>query len=683
MRVEITERSFLVDGREQLFLCGELHYFRMPRAGWEAALDRLVEAGCNAVAYYVPWFVHEYAEGAFDFTGETHPDNDLAAWIALTAQKGLIGFLRPGPYVYAECTDLGIPGWFLEKHPNARVKHWRGGQYEDYSAINAVGHNHPDFLAATRRWYAALAPVIRPHLAPAGNIALIQLCNEIPGDDHSDHNPENLGLERPDGLYPTFLREKYGAVAALNAHYGTTFEHFESVAPWQLEAARPEEARLENLDFYYGHYYPAYFARLRKMMLENGIDSVFLHNAYNPRAISLHLQNRRQNPWLNIGVDSYFSMSGSLNLKDLTYFCEYGAEYSRRFLRGAPLVLEQECGYWNDYPVVHGPELYLWNVWTIAGGYRGFNMYLFASGVNRPGMGFYGTSHHWQAPLDELGQPRAAFDDIKRAIDTIKANEAALTADNRYDIALGVKSDPGLIWKPVAKASSEAYYALRSEGYTPRLVDFSAPEAEPLEGFSALVVVADERMDPADQTRLRDYVAAGGRLLISGALPRLAMDGSPCTLLAESAGLAPGPKGDEAPNQQFVRCGNEEFHTGTVVQPVAGAGAAECLGTTRQGAPALWLAPVGKGMLLAAPFDIQVVMQATCRLLRLLLERLGAAPAIRGAKLLRALAKESGHLVVANPHPVLVAEALEVRGAPYPVRLNPYSIDIIPLEDTP
>ena len=84
----------------------------MEKQYWEKALDALVDCGCNAVAYYVPWFVHEYEEGKFDFTGELCPENDLHTWIQLTQKKGLLGFFRPGPYVYAETTDLGLLNGF-------------------------------------------------------------------------------------------------------------------------------------------------------------------------------------------------------------------------------------------------------------------------------------------------------------------------------------------------------------------------------------------------------------------------------------------------------------------------------------------------------------------------------------------------------------------------------------------
>ena len=128
---KITKTDFMINGKKELLLCGELHYFRMEKQYWEKALDALVDCGCNAVAYYVPWFVHEYEEGKFDFTGELCPENDLHTWIQLTQKKGLLGFFRPGPYVYAETTDLGLPKWFSQKYRNAHVKGYQDGKYVD------------------------------------------------------------------------------------------------------------------------------------------------------------------------------------------------------------------------------------------------------------------------------------------------------------------------------------------------------------------------------------------------------------------------------------------------------------------------------------------------------------------------------------------------------------------------
>ncbi|MEG1408017.1 MAG: beta-galactosidase, partial [Ruthenibacterium sp.] len=345
---------------------------------WENALDKLIQAGCNAVAYYVPWFVHEPEEGVFDFNGRLSPAHDLHAWIKLTMQKGLIALFRPGPYIYAETTDLGIPRWFTTKYPDTHPKKYVNGHYENYGFERYTSHNSPQFLSSVRAWFSAVRKEIAPYLAPEGNIWMIQLCNEIPGDDHMDENPQTLGIGNPNGIFPRYLREKYDTISVLNALYGTAFEQFDTVAPHQLKEASPDLCEDEKRCFYYNFYYPLYFRTLKEYLGELPSQIILFHNAYNPKAVSLHTENQRQNPWLNVGVDCYYSLFGSLSLKEGVYFCEYGAQYAAAMLNNAPWVVEQECGYWNDYPQVYGAELYLWNIWTIAAGYRGFNMYLFS-----------------------------------------------------------------------------------------------------------------------------------------------------------------------------------------------------------------------------------------------------------------------------------------------------------------
>ena len=165
-------------------------------------------------------------------------------------------------------------------------------------------------------------------------------------------------------------------------------------------------------------------------------------------------------------------------MREGTYFCEYGAEYSAGFLQKAPWILEHECGYWKDEPVVYGMELYLWNIWAIAAGYKGLNFYLFAGAQNRPGMGWYGTDHNWQAPVDCRGEKQENFADIARSIREIRKNQNRLTVPTRHDIQLGVSRSPGLIWKRGARASDDMFYLLRCAGFTPRVRDY---ENEPLE----------------------------------------------------------------------------------------------------------------------------------------------------------------------------------------------------------
>lgn len=672
---QITEEEFLIDGKPELLLCGEIHYFRMEKKYWEAALEKLAEAGCNAVAYYVPWFVHEYQEGKFDFTGEVHPDNDLHTWISLTQKKGFLGFLRPGPYVYAETTDLGIPKWFTEKYTNTQVQKWEQGAYKNFSAVKCAGHNHPDFLKAVDRWYTRVASEIRQYLFPKGNLVMVQLCNEIPCDDYDDRNPENLGIGREDGLYPSYLKQKYGTKERLEETYGHKMPALAETEPHMLEEADPARAFRERQEFYYTWYYPNYFQKLREIMEREGVRTQFVHNAYNPRAISLHYQNRRKNPWLFIGVDCYYSLTGNLDKRSGVYFAEYGAEYSRSFLKNVPWVIEQESGYWNDYPKVYGPELYLWNIWTIAGGYRGFNLYLFASGINRPGMGFYGTDHNWQAPVGTDGTKRETYDGIARSIRDIRKYEKALTAPKQYDLALGVKNDPGLIWTACAKPSNDMYFVLRNAGYNPKIIDFCEASPEELSSCPVLVIVTDGQMEHRVQEKLAGYVRGGGTLILNGCIPWEDRQG-PCSILADALKISGEPYTFTKKDQEKILLDRVEYFIGRKIQKISDTGAATVLAWTGENRPAVLETSLGKGKAIILPFVLEPMFESLSVMLAKVLTAAGAGPQVQGARMLHVIPKAAGESIILNPHPVRVCEELRISGRILSLSMEPYSFTV-------
>lgn len=678
-KFEMKERRFLIDGKEEMLLCGEIHYFRMDKKYWEKALDALVEAGCNAVAYYVPWFVHEYEQGKFDFDGSVHPNNDLHEWIRLTMKKGLMGFLRPGPYVYAETTDLGIPRWFTQKYPDAQVKRYENGKYVNASTVHCVAHNNPDFLREVAIWYEHVGEVIRQYLSPQGNVVMVQLCNEIPCDDNDDHNPVNLGIGREDGLYPSYLKQKYGTVESLNEQYGISASAFAEVEPHMLMEADAQKAQAERLEYYYTWYYPKYFQTLHGMMQKNGVDTCFVHNAYNPRAVSLHYHNRKQNPWLNVGVDCYYSLNGRPTVHEGIYYCEYGAEYIRRFLHNVPWVMEQECGYWHDYPQVYGPELYIWNVYAMAAGYQGINMYLFASGVNRLGMGFYGTDHNWQAPVNEYGEKQETFAHIARSLSDMKKNKEVFLADLCYDLAFGIKNDPGLIWTKTAKMTDEMFYSLKAAGFTPQICDFTQASQEELGSHTALVVASDLQMDAEVQEKLLQYAQAGGKLVINGRLPVVDSKGKPCTILADALGICAEKTEFTDQDQEKMICDGVEYFIGKKIQ-VLDVRKETYLAVTADGKPAAVKCSVGSGCVLVLPYTMDVKFFSQIGALRILLKKAGIVPSITGARMLRVLPKVTGESVILNLHPVEVREKLEIYGRSVDAVLAPFSFMILKKE---
>ena len=94
--------QFWLDDHPQLIQAGEFHYFRTPREEWRHRLGLLKAAGFNAVASYIPWLWHQLDEDVSDFDGSSHPMRNLAGFLDLAAEMGLLIIARPGPYINAE-----------------------------------------------------------------------------------------------------------------------------------------------------------------------------------------------------------------------------------------------------------------------------------------------------------------------------------------------------------------------------------------------------------------------------------------------------------------------------------------------------------------------------------------------------------------------------------------------------
>lgn len=104
---EIKDGQFVRDGKPTRIISGEMHYARIPHQYWRHRLQMLKAMGLNAVATYVFWNFHEPEPGKWDFTG----DRNLAEYIKIAGEEGLMVILRPGPYVCAEWEFGGYPWW--------------------------------------------------------------------------------------------------------------------------------------------------------------------------------------------------------------------------------------------------------------------------------------------------------------------------------------------------------------------------------------------------------------------------------------------------------------------------------------------------------------------------------------------------------------------------------------------
>jgi beta-galactosidase len=170
------DRRFIVGGKPVLVLSGEIHYFRLARKDWHDRVRKAKDAGCNAVASYIPWIYHEETQGAVDLTGKRRPEADLGAFIDLCREEGLWFMARPGPFVMGEMKNEGIPDWIYTECPEAIPTTWEGKK----ATSKTLSYLQPDFLRYVKGWYDAVMPILAARLEPkGGNVIAVQLDNEI------------------------------------------------------------------------------------------------------------------------------------------------------------------------------------------------------------------------------------------------------------------------------------------------------------------------------------------------------------------------------------------------------------------------------------------------------------------------------------------------------------------------
>ncbi len=156
--------DFYLDGKKIQIISGGIHYFRIVPEYWRDRLEKLKALGCNTVETYIPWNLHEKEKGQFDFSGML----DIARFVRLAQELGLMVILRPSPYICAEWEFGGLPYWLLK---------------EDGMRLRCM---YPPYLEYVKSYYEKLFEVIAPlQITRGGPVILMQVENEYGyfGDD--------------------------------------------------------------------------------------------------------------------------------------------------------------------------------------------------------------------------------------------------------------------------------------------------------------------------------------------------------------------------------------------------------------------------------------------------------------------------------------------------------------------
>jgi len=151
--------SLIIDGRREMIFGGEFHPFRLPSPSlWRDVLQKMKASGLNAVAFYFSWGYHSAKPGHYDFTGIRNVERA----IQMAEEEGLYVIARMGPYVNAELTAGGFPGWLLRQRAEART-------------------DAAEYQAATDEWMTQINAILARHQITngGGNVIAYQLENEL------------------------------------------------------------------------------------------------------------------------------------------------------------------------------------------------------------------------------------------------------------------------------------------------------------------------------------------------------------------------------------------------------------------------------------------------------------------------------------------------------------------------
>jgi len=188
------------EGQERLpFYAGAMHYWRVAPSRWAACLHAMRDLGLTIVETYVPWRVHEPAAGSRIWQRE----RDLARFLEAARAAGLAVVLRPGPHINAELTSFGMPDHVLAE-PACQARGASGAPVWMPSPPRAwpvPSYASAVFRERVHAWYAAVAEVVRPYLAPDGPVVAIGVDNEaqmffrLGAYDH-DYHPDAVAAWR-------------------------------------------------------------------------------------------------------------------------------------------------------------------------------------------------------------------------------------------------------------------------------------------------------------------------------------------------------------------------------------------------------------------------------------------------------------------------------------------------------
>ncbi|SDM65275.1 beta-galactosidase [Sediminibacillus halophilus] len=553
--IEVKDEKMIIDGEEVILFGGELHYFRVPKPEWRNRIRQAKEAGLNMISTYIPWGIHEYEEGKIDFSGTSREELDLISFLKIVKEEEMFCLVRPGPYVMAEVIDHGIPTWFIDRYPDAMAKTEEGNIHP----TRVVSYMHPTYLAKVQNWYKHICPIIeRFQWHHGGPIIMFQLDNEV-GMFHWVTNQGDFNSVTLD-LFTNYLENKY-TLSAFKETFHVEDDRIADFVKTKVRQPQPHYgvALKNELSLFMRAHYRQYIEHLKKLADSEGIQVPYVINIHGFDTVD-HLKRGTKYP---IGLSQLVEVAkidgvmaaGDYYIGNIEYDNFVDIVLANAFTKSIqwkeqPLFsAEFQGGSIPDRPRLQPSTFDLTTRLCIANGMNAANYYMFVGGENFGGIGILGRRHEWQAPLTMMGEKRAHYHVIEHLGRMLQVYQQPL-ASSKPDIHTHLAFYPDYFmtefsnqftaeWDESLQQEREANLfnglakGLRVnnivyDGFN-LLKDGNINVAE----IPSLWVFAHERMDGKVQSKLMDYIEAGGNLVLFPVIPTKDMNGDPCTVLKD------------------------------------------------------------------------------------------------------------------------------------------------------
>lgn len=511
IKVELTQGAVQIGRQTASLLSGTFHYWRVHPESWPKVLDSIREMGVETIETYIPWQFHELAPGKYDFTGETDSRRNLAEFLRLTQEAGFWLLVRPGPYIYSEWVNMGVPDDVLAYH-----------------------RLHPYFKQRAGQWIEAVTHELMPHLAThGGNIIMLQPDNEP--DTFEQAYLEQLGLGETPGMFQDFLKERYhGSIDQLNEKWHSHYASFSEAHALMVESDLLESYRRRYIDFvdFRAAYITEVIRYYGEKYREQGVDIPLYANAYD----ITNVQDFRalEDTAGLVGLDSYppSEFTGRYSPK--------GDDYKHRRLNEVWRSLHtfSKCAYLAEYQAGNAHGLHYWvgvlkpnhivmaGLTAIQAGIQAWNWFMLVNHDN-----------FMMCPINEWGRKQGelfrAFQEVVRLY-----QEAAVPQLSRVT-PLSALFDPK--YQMFAEAQDDPILsALYQAGID---YEFYRPDTDRVKK-PILFYSAGRWLDRKVQQKLLDYVEQGGTLVFFHTLPLFDEDNqTPCNEL----NLVPPDAGMDVP----------------------------------------------------------------------------------------------------------------------------------------